>query len=143
MRPSIILCRRIGGALWPADGRAGEMLSRIPQRSAVAVRIMRSRSHAQLAMYWGVLEQVVAATGRWRTAEELHIALKVATGHVDIVQLIDGRMVKVPGSIAFDHMNQDEAQAYYDAAFRVICDEVMGGIGIEELLAHTTGRLAA
>jgi len=139
MRPSIILCRRIGGALWPADGRAGEMLSRIPQRSAVAVRLMRSRSHAQLAMYWSVLEKVVEATGRWRTAEELHLALKVATGHVDIVRLIDGRRVLVPESTAFDAMTQDEAQAFYDAAFRVICDEVMGGCSIDELLDQTAG----
>ena len=137
MKPVTILCRRIGGALWPADGRAADTLSRIPQRSAVAVRVMRGRSHAQLAMYWSVLEKVVEATGRWRTPEELHLALKVATGHVDIVRLIDGRRVLVPESTAFDAMTQDEAQAFYDAAFRIVADEVMGGMGIDELLDQT------
>jgi len=142
MHRGTVLMRRVGQGLFPADAKAAQALHKVPPRTPVAVRIDRRRSAVQNSMYWGVLEQVVAATGRWRTAEELHIALKVATGHVDIVQLIDGRMVKVPQSTAFDHMNQDEAQAYYDAAFRVICDEVMGGMAVEELLAHTLPRAA-
>jgi len=138
-----LVMKRLGGGLFPADARAKDALSRIPERTTVAVKIDRRRSAAQNAMYWSVLEQVVAATGRWRTAEELHLALKVACGRVDIVQLIDGRRVLVPESTAFDAMSQDEAQAYYDAAFKVICDELMGGMPVEELLAHTTGQLAA
>jgi hypothetical protein len=106
---------------------------------------MRKRSATQNALYWSVLGQVVAATDRWRTPEELHMALKVACGHVDIIRLVDGRRVMVPSSIGFDRLTQDEAQAYYDAAFRVIADEIMGGMPVEDLLAHTVpeGRVAA
>jgi|SRR5215472_1843812 len=138
-----IIVRKRGAFLCPANRVAVAAFHKLADGERTTIKFGSKRSVAQNQMYWGVLEQVVAATGRWRTAEELHIALKVATGHVDIVQLIDGRMVKVPGSIAFDHMNQDEAQAYYDAAFRVICDEVMGGMAVEDLLAHTGARIAA
>jgi hypothetical protein len=132
-----LLMKRVGGMLYPADAPSGEALRRVPERTPISVHLDRKRSAVQLALYWSVLQAVVDATGRWRTADELHLALKVATGCVDVVQLIDGRMIKVPGSIAFDAMSQDEAQAYYDAAFRVICDEVMGGMAVEDLLAHT------
>ena len=138
-----IVMRHIGGGLFPADATGADLLRHLPPRMPVAVRIMRGRSAVQCALYWSVLEKVVEATGRWRTSQELHLALKVATGHIDIVRLVDGRMVKVPQSTAFDAMTQDEAQAYYDAAFRVICDEVMGGMPVEELLSQTGAKIAA
>jgi hypothetical protein len=138
------LLRRIGGALFGADDEAVKLVRKVPHNGTVAVRFSsRSRSAKQNAMYWRVLERVVAATGNWRTPEELHIALKIATGHVEVVKLVDGRLVKVPKSIAFDALDQDEAQTFYDAAFRVICDEVMGGMSLEELLDHIGVRVDA
>src|SRR5262252_4072642 len=141
MSSGTVLCKRIGKGLFPANARAADALQRIPEHATVAVRIDRRRSAAQNCLYWSVLEQVVAATDRWRTAEELHVALKVATGHVDVVRLIDGRRVLVPESTAFDAMSQDEAQAFYDAAFRVIAEDL--GLPLEDLLAHTGGEALA
>ena len=74
---SMILMRRVGGGLFPAEARASDLVRKIAPRGCVAVRVMRSRSARQSAFYWRVLEEVVAATGRWRTPEELHMALKV------------------------------------------------------------------
>jgi hypothetical protein len=142
MNSATVLMRRIGGGLFPTEARASELVRKIPPHTPVAVRIMRSRSSVQNAYYWRVLEEVVTATGRWRTPEELHNALKVATGHVEIVRLIDGRLIKVPRSTGFDSMSQDEAQHFYDAAFRIIADEIMGGMPVEDLLAHTVERAA-
>lgn len=135
MRSSTALLRRVGGMFHPADSHAAEILRKIPQRGTVAVRVLRKRNPEQLALYWRVLDKVVESTGKWRTPEELHLALKVATGRVDIVRLLDGRLIKVPDSVAFDQMSQDEFQAYMDAATRILCDEVLGGLELEELLA--------
>jgi hypothetical protein len=143
MKPSTILMRRIGGGLFPAEDKAAEMLLKLRPRVPVAIRVLRHRSPEQTALYWRCLERVVEATGKWRTPEELHLALKVATGRVDVVRLLDGRRVLVPESIAFDAMTQDEATAYFDAALRIVCDELMGGISVEELLEHAAPRRAA
>lgn len=130
-----VLMRRVGGPwLAPAEPKAAELLRRMPIGEDVVCRVLRGRSALQNRLYWQVLERVVEATGKWRTADELHAALKVAIGHVETVQLFDGRKVLVPDSIRFEHMSQDEAQVFYDAAFHVICDEVMGGISVEDLL---------
>jgi hypothetical protein len=120
VKPTTILLRRVGGMLHPADAHAAAALAKIPLKKTVAMRALRVRSPEQLALYWRILERVVDSTGRWRCAEELHLALKVATGRVSTVRLIDGRRVLVPDSIAFDQMSQDEFQAYLQDALRVI-----------------------
>jgi hypothetical protein len=135
MKAQTFHVKRIGDALVPAGNEATAAIRRLPQHTEIPIRVWRERSHEQNAMYWRALARVVEATGKWHTAEELHLALKVACGYVERVRLIDGRLVLVPGSIAFDRMNQEEAQLFYDAALRIVCDELMGGIEVEELLA--------
>jgi hypothetical protein len=134
MKSSTILLTRIGGGLWPADDKAAALVRRLRPNTPIAVRVLRHRSPEQAALYWRVLEGVIMATGKWKTPEELHAALKVAAGRVDIVLLIDGRKVLVPQSTSFDQMTQDEAATYYDAALRIVCDEIMGGLSIDDLL---------
>lgn len=142
MKPTTLVVRRFQGALWPVDRKGHELVAALPQGKPVPIRILGERSREQLALYWQILGQVVAAQGRWRTAEELHLALKVATGRIDVVQLLDGRLVKVPESVAVDQMSQDEFQAYFNDAMRIVCDEIMGGTSIEDLLGHTKDAAA-
>lgn len=142
MKPSTILMRRVGGMLHPADEKAAALLRRIPPKTPIAVRILRHRNPEQTALYWSVLTRVVEATGRWRTPEELHMALKVALGMVESMVLISGRKILVPQSTAYDQMTADDFSAYMDSALKIICDEVMGGITVDELLDHTR-RVAA
>ena len=128
-----LLMRKVGGGLWPADPKAKDELGRIKGGEFVAVKVLRGRSYKQNALYWKVLERVVAVTKKWRSPEELHEALKVACGHVETVRLVDGRTIKVPASIAFAAIDQDEAQLYYEKAFAEIC-KIMGVLTIEEVL---------
>lgn len=116
----------------PHDKAAKAQHAKLCPGLLVGARIARSRSIVQNKLYWAVLGAVVDATGKWGSAEELHLALKVATGHVDLVHLIDGRLVKVPGSTSFDAMNQEEFQAYMDHAFRILSDDV--GFDVERAL---------
>ena len=118
----------------PCDEAGRKQHAKLKVGSLVGARVARSRSVVQNALYWRVLQAVVDSTGQWRTPEELHLALKVACGYVDVVRLTNGRMIKVPGSTSFDALDQDGFQRYCDAAFRIICDEIMGGMSIEELL---------
>jgi len=138
LKASTIHCRRIGGALWPEDEKSAEAIRKIPRHTSVPVRLLRERNPEQLKLYWRVLDRVVEATGRWRTPEELHLALKIATGHIEEVKLVTGRRVLVPESVAFDAMSEDEFIRYFDQAMRVLCEEVMGGCSINELIDQAT-----
>lgn len=134
IRREPIIVEKRSGALHAVSNAAASALAKIKDKQRVAINIVRSRSVEQNSMYWTILDRAVEATGKWRTAEELHSALKVATGHVDRVLLLDGRLVLCPGSIAFDKMGQEEAQRYYDAALRVVAEEIMD-CSVEDLLA--------
>jgi len=136
-----LIMEKRGNALRAVSREAADALAKIEDGQRIAIKLLRKRSIAQNSLYWTILNRVVEATGKWNTAEQLHTALKVATGHVDVVRLIDGRRVLVPESTAFDSMSQDEAQAFYDAAFRVIADDL--GIALDDLLAHTGGEAIA
>lgn len=135
MKAQTFSVKKIGnGTLIAVDEDSRLAIRALPFDKRIAMRVSSDRSHEQLALYWRCLERVVEATGRWRTPEELHLALKVACGYVDKVRLLDGRLVLCPGSIAFDRMNQEEAQRYYDAALKIVADEIMD-CSIEDLLA--------
>ena len=134
MKAQTFRVKRQIGTLIPADLHAQEAIDKLPPGKPFTVRLHGDRSHEQLALYWRVLERVVEATGRWHTPEELHLALKVACGYVDKVRLLNGRLVLCPGSIAFDKMGQEEAQRYYDAALRIVAEEIMD-CSVEDLLA--------
>lgn len=124
--------RPFDGALRPANAKAEEFVRSLDGGENVMVRVLRGRSTRQNAYYWAALERAVDATGRWRTPQELHAALRIALGYVDEVKTLAGRRVLVPRSTGFDNMSHDEAQAYYDAAFKLLAETV--GIGIGELI---------
>ena len=132
-----ILLRVTADGYLPMDDAGRAQHAKLKLGSIVGARIARSRSARHNALYWRVLEAVVKAGGRYDNVEHLHMALKVATGHVDVVRLLNGRLVKVPGSTSFDEMNQTEFTAYCTQAFRIICDEILGGMSIDELLAES------
>lgn len=135
MKAQTLSVKRIGPfTIVPADRETEKALARIPKEQPFTIRVSHERSHEQNSLYWRVLERAVEATGRWHTSEELHLALKVATGYVDKVRLLDGRLVLCPGSIAFDKLGQEEAQRYYDAALKIIAEEIMD-CPVEDLLA--------
>lgn len=124
--------------LFPADKKAGQAIRRLGEGETITVRLLRGRSWKQNAFYWHVLERAVASTGRWRTPQELHAALRIATGYVDEVTMLTGRRVLVPRSTGFTAMTQDEAQAYYDAAFTLLSDTI--GVDIHELDGRDAGE---
>lgn len=126
-----------------AEGRAYH--AKLKPGQLVGAEIARSRSLPQQRRYWSILAKVVelapsGVIGReWRTPEALHAALKCATGYIEIVQLIDGRMVKIPESTRFDQMGHEAFCDYLTAATKVIEDEILDGkMSCDELLSETS-----
>lgn len=119
----------------PEDDAARVQHAKFKPGIIVSGEIARSRSLPQHRMYWSVLTKVVASTGKYPTPEKLHLALKVHLGFVEKVQLINGKMVLLTNSTAFEAMDQTEFQTYIDAAFRVIETELLGGMSVDDMMA--------
>lgn len=129
----------------PTDPEGQAYHAKLKLGSVVGAEIARSRSLPQQRRYWSILAKVVelapsGVSGReWRTPETLHAALKCATGYIEIVQLIDGRMVKIPESTRFDQMGHEAFCDFMTAATKIIEDEILGGeMSCDELLAETS-----
>lgn len=119
----------------PADDDARKQHAKMKFGQFVGARIARNRSVRQQRLYWKVLASVVKVAGEYDTPEALHNALKVATNRIEICRLLNGRLVKIPMSTAFDEMNQEAFQSYMDEAMRLISVELMGGMSPEDILA--------
>src|ERR1700761_9629535 len=96
-----IMLRATADGYQPVCDAGRKQHAKLPPGCVVGARIARSRSLPQLRMYWKVLALVVEATGKWRTPEELHLAVKFALGYVTPVLLQTGRRIIVPESTSF------------------------------------------
>lgn len=142
MKAELALMRKKGGALVPADNDAVALLAKMKDGAQAFVRIDRSRSVPQNALYWRVLEHVAAATA-FETKERLHVALKARLGLYDLCRLPNGKTVPVVSSTSFEHMSQSEFQQYMEKALNVLCEEVLGGMAKDALISEVTMERAA
>lgn len=138
--PPLMMVKR-GNALVPADRRAADALSAIPDGSRVGISVRRGRSNDHHNLFWAILERVADAS-QFETPERLLIALKIRLGKYDLMSMPNGKVVPVPSSISFAAMGQDEFQKFFDDSMRVICEEVLDGpqaADLIEMIAHETG----
>lgn len=77
------------------------------------------RNIDRLRFYWAFLREVVAGTGCARDAADLHQAVKLKTGYTNDVML-DGFIIKVAASIAFDQMEEDTFIRFLESALEFI-----------------------
>ena len=83
------------------------------------------RSFPQLRLYWVTLRNIVNATGKWPSASHLHDDLKMICGYSrNVVNWETGEVSKIPDSIAFDAMTQDEFQAYFNLAMSKLAEHL-------------------
>lgn len=94
-----------------------EMMMHYPLGADVEVQIYQRRSLEHTRLYWAVLHAIVDNTeNKYGSAEDLHSAIKVALGYTHKIKLISGDTIILPGSIAFDKMDQAEFKVYFDRA---------------------------
>lgn len=107
---------RRGDALVPDMAHDYRALDGIQQGELVRVDIRQWRNVGRHRAYWAMLGDVVAATDATLTAERLHEVLKLELGIVDLVRLPGGMTVAIPGSIAFEAMEEAEFVTFFKRA---------------------------
>lgn len=122
---------RKGRALYPADGLAEAELHALPHAKRLKAVVTQPRSIPQNNLYFGALALV--ADNCDFTKEQLHMLVKFRLGYSQNVQLKDGSVCTLHGSVAFDKMGGPEFNAFLDKAEDFLCNEVCPGLGKEEL----------
>ena len=106
-----------GGALIPTTAYDADRLGDYKEGEIFSIKTTRGRSVPQLGKYFLILRQVCRSTGRWDNEYELHDQLKLACGLYTIgVNKVDGSYYKVPSSVSFEEMEQQEFNRYFDDA---------------------------
>lgn len=135
---------RRGNSLVPADFAAEEFLSELKDGREVVLTVRRARSPKHHRWFFAMLRKVVENTERWQTEDELLDALKLATGHTEQRQAIDGTTYLAPRSISFAAMEEGAFTRFRRRCCYVLATKVLGCTP-EELMAETdaTQRRAA
>lgn len=130
------LARKDLGHLSPVDPAGEEALRKLKFGDVVTVEIKKPRNGNHHRLYWALLGVVFDNQEQYETVEQLHSALKIAAGIYDPLTMPNGTVYKIPGSIAFDKMDQTEFSAFYDRVCDLIAQHFLPGVTSAELRAE-------
>lgn len=131
-----ILLRRQGRFLVAADAPTERFLEELPTGKTLRARdITQPRSRPSNALYWTMLSLVADNLEGDVKDWHLHELLKLQFGvSVEFNLKTKGR-IQIPGSTAFQNMSEDEWREFLPKVLSFLCDEVIPGLGKEDLLA--------
>ncbi len=137
----------------PADADSAAVLARIPLGTTFEGDVVtrKSRSGAWHRRYWLLMGKIAenvehveiepGVTLPVRSAEDVHVAVKYATGLYD-QYAITGGVVRLLKSTAFDKMDADEWAAYYPRVLDAVHRVILPGIDVAEI-EQEIARLAS
>lgn len=131
------------GSLRPSDAAGEDALRKLGNGQLVEVEIKRPRNIKFHRMYWALVTLVWDNIDLYRypTAEDLHAAIKIAAGLRTRIELPDGTIGFIPGSIAFHKMDETEFSAFFDRVCELIAKHFLPGVTNEELRQEVAGML--
>lgn len=127
-RPPIFMQRR-GSFLVPQAPIDGELLDAYPAGRALRVAVTQPRSVPQLRLYWSMLRLVADNMSAEVTTEALHNWIKMRCGVSAAIPLKSGKVDFVPGSVAFDKMDQEAFGRFFDRAMDLVVEHLIPGLG--------------
>lgn len=129
----ILLVRR-GGFLVAKDALTEAFLEQLPQGKTLRARdITQPRSRPRNRLYWALLG-LTADNLTDVPVKALHEWMKMRLGITVAIPLKNGKTEFVPGSIAFDAMSEEHFAPYLDRTVSILCDEILPGMGREDVL---------
>lgn len=103
-----------------------------PRGDMVAVEVKRGRSVAMNGLYWAALGEVVASGAtKYPSAEHMHDAIKMELGYFTPMVRLNGEIVLVPDSTAFERMRQADFNAFFERARLLVLEHY--GVDIAQL----------
>lgn len=147
---------RAGDFLASTDGDSLKLIRKLGEGEECAFKPLRPRSLKWHKRYWLMLSQIAPHVSEIdislgstpammpiESAEDLHTALKLITGHCT-TQHIKGTpyVLRVPKSTDFSSMTADEWQAYYPRVLDAIHQRALPQVEIPEI-EQELARLAS
>lgn len=127
---SKFLAQKHLGALRPTDEAGCEALRRLGNGDLVTVEIKKSRNIRHHRLFWALMAVVHDNMDheRYPTVEDLTSAIKISAGLRTRIELPNGEVGFIPGSIAFHKMDQTAFGEFYDRVCDLICKHFLPGV---------------
>jgi hypothetical protein len=114
------LFERVGNHLVPADLYAHEFVEKLKNGQKLLVDAKTPRSPENHAHFYAILRAALEHLEGFADEDALLDSLKMATGHVRQIMLVDGTMVFIPKSIRFAAMGEDAFKRFKERALYVL-----------------------
>jgi hypothetical protein len=131
-----LMCCRVPGGLRPLYDADELALSKVKIGDAVTIELKKHRNPKRNALYWALISKVFDNQDRYETIDQLHNAVKLAAGIYDIIELPNGQQYRIPGSTAFDKMDETTFAQFMDRTFDLVAKHFLPGITDKELRAE-------
>jgi hypothetical protein len=122
-------------SLRPADEAGAEALKKIGHGEVVTIETKRPRNVKHHRMFWALMSIVHDNIDhdRYPSVEDLVAAVKISAGLRTRIELPNGEVGFIPGSIAFHKMDQDEFSKFYDRVSDLIAKHFLPGVNKDDL----------
>jgi Protein of unknown function (DUF1367) len=127
--------------LKPANRACEEELAKIKMGAFLSVEVKQPRHPRHLAKWWVLMGIIADNLPGNHSAEDVCQVLKIRIGHVTRIGTPKG-IIEIPKSISFAAMDQTEFNAFWDRAVKCICEDIIPGLGKEELEAEVLSLLS-
>lgn len=129
--------------LRPVDQAGEDALKKLKNGSLVQIEIKQPRSLQFHRLYWALVSLVwdnIDQT-RYPTVDDLHGAIKIAAGIRTRIELPNGEIGFMPGSIAFHKMTADEFSSFYDRVSDLVSKHFLPNVSTEDLRREVSAMI--
>lgn len=116
----------------PADEQAKAACKRWKVGETLRCKVVKPRSYANHKRYFALLTLTFDNQERYENFEIFRKAVQIAAGHVEQIITLDGEVVLLPKSIAYDSLDEMEFSKVF-AETMTVCAKILGDIGLHEL----------
>jgi hypothetical protein len=122
-------------SLRPATDDGLDALRHIANGELVTIELRRPRNIKHHRMFWALMTIVHDNMDheRYPTVEDLTAAVKIAAGLRTRIELPNGEVGFIPGSIAFHKMDQTAFSEFYSRVCDLICKHFLPGVTSDAL----------
>lgn len=127
----IFLTKTLSG-LSPSDEEAKQAVRRWKVGETLKCSVKKPRDYKNHKRYFALLNLTFENQDRYTSFEHFRKAVQLAAGHVDELITIEGEVVFLPKSIAYDSLDEMEFCRVFGEAMTV-CAKILGDLDLDEL----------
>ena len=127
----IYLTRTLSG-LAPADEDAKQVMRRWKIGDTLRCSVRKPRSYKFHKLYFALISLVFENQERYSNIDHFRRAVQIEAGHVEELIRLDGEIVLIPKSIAYDALDEMEFAKVF-AETMTVCARILGDLDLREL----------